>query len=86
MSSFEVHLSEDADKFLEKLDVYIRERIETRLRKLGDNQVPADAKFVKRDERGDKVFRYRIGEFRALYIVEDTQQILSLKEQQSRTR
>ena len=71
MSSFEVHLSEDADKFLEKLDVYIRERIETRLRKLGDNQVPADAKFVKRDERGDKVFRYRIGEFRALYIVED---------------
>ena len=74
MNSFEVHLSEDAGKFLEKLDLHIKERIETRLRRLVEEPVPKDAKFIKRDDENNKVFRYRIGDHRALYMVDERQQ------------
>lgn len=55
---------------LEKLDNHIRERIEKWLRKLSENPTPSDAKFIAR-ENGDKIFRYRIGDYRALYKVKD---------------
>ena len=67
---FSVELSQRASKFLEKLDNHIREKIEKRLTKLGGNPVPSDSKFVLRHD-GDKVFRYRIGDYRALYKVKD---------------
>ena len=65
----EVHLSQRSEKFLEKLDSHIRERIENRLKNLSVESVPSDAKFIGRDEFGDKIFRYRIGDFRATYKV-----------------
>lgn len=67
--------SEWADAFLEKVDVPIRERIEKRLKRLEDNPFPADAKFIGRDD-GEKVFRYRIGEYRALYKVRNAEKVV----------
>ncbi len=82
---YEVHVSELADKFLEKLDRHIRERIKTRLRKLGDNPIPKDAKFITRDSF-DKTFRYRIGDFRALYKVKDSEKIVLIAKIDKRPR
>jgi len=31
------------------------------------NPVPADAKFLGRDQQAERVFRFRIGPYRALY-------------------
>ena len=44
-----VELSQKSQKFLEKLDKHIRERIEERLKKLRENPVPSDTKFICRD-------------------------------------
>ena len=65
---YSVELSQKAQKFLEKLDKHIKERIEERLRKLGEEPIPSDAKFLFRDDE-DEVFRYRTGDYRALYKV-----------------
>jgi len=61
-----IELSVRAQKFLDNLDKNIRERIENRLRNLKDNPVPSDSKFIGR-EKGLMLFRYRIGDYRALY-------------------
>ena len=53
---YEVHLSQNAQKFLDKLDSSIRERIKERLKKLGENPVPQDSKFIGR-ENNEKIFR-----------------------------
>lgn len=70
-----VELSSHAAKFLEKLNKQIKERIEERLKKLGENPNPSDSKFIGRDSN-DKIFRYRIGDYRALYKVKDKEKIV----------
>ena len=76
---YSVILSQKVDKFLNKLDSGVRDRIEERLKRLVKNPIPSDAKFIFRVE-GEKVFRYRIGDFRALYKVkEDKKTILIVK-------
>lgn len=72
---YSVELSQRAQKFLEKLDEHIKENIKKRLKKLGKNPFPSDKKFIYRD-KGDKVFRYRIGSYRALYKVKDKEKIV----------
>jgi len=62
-----VALSVRARKFLDKLTADARHRIEERLKRLSQDPVPRDAKFLGRDDLGERVFRYRIGEYRALY-------------------
>ena len=81
-----VHLSEKANKFLEKLDTLIRERIKERLKKLEENPVPQDAKFMGRDENNEKIFRYRIGDFRALYKVKEKDKIVLIAKVDKRPR
>lgn len=72
---YAVELSQRSQKFLEKLDEQIRKRIEDRLKKLGETPIPPDAKFITRDEE-EKVFRYRIGEYRALYKVKEKDKLV----------
>ncbi len=72
---YAVELSQRAQTFLDKLDAHIKERIESTLKRLEQNPVPSDAKFIGRDEE-EKVFRYRIGDFRALYILKEKEQIV----------
>jgi len=82
---YSVELSQRSQKFLEKIDDHIQKRIESRLIKLGENPIPNDAKFICRDN-GDKVFRYRIGEYRALYKVKDKEKIVLVTKIDKRPR
>ena len=72
---YSVELSQMATKFLDKLDKHLSERIEERLKILAEDQVPSDSKFVGRHE-GDKVFRLRIGGYRALYKIKEKEKIV----------
>lgn len=83
---YEVHTSALAQQFLDKLDSHIRERIENRLKRLGENPFPTDSKFIGRDEQGDKIFRYRIGDFRALYKVKEQEKIVLIAKIDKRPR
>ncbi len=82
---YSVELSQKSQKFLDKLGKHIKERIEERLRNLSENQVPSDAKFICRDNN-DKVFRYRIGGFRALYKIKDQDKIVLITKIDKRPR
>ena len=81
-----VDKSQNADKFLEKLDAHIKERIIEKLKKLAVNSIPSDAKFITRNENGEKVFRYRIGDFRALYVVKEKENIVLIAKIDKRPR
>lgn len=70
-----VELSVRAQEFLDKLNDDVKERIEKRLKNLENNPVPSDSKFIGRD-CNEMVFRYRIGKFRAMYKVKETQKII----------
>ena len=77
---YEVRLSQDADKFISKLNSQIQERIIERLKKLSLDPIPSDSKFIERTNFGEKIFRYRIGDFRALYIIqEETERVIITK-------
>ena len=64
-------MSQKSEEFLNKLDKHLRERIESKLKRLADNPIPSDAKFIARDENNEKIFRYRIGDYRTLYKVKE---------------
>jgi mRNA interferase RelE/StbE len=81
-----VDLSQKAQKFLNKLDKTIKDRIEERLKKLGEIPVPSDSKFIGRDKNGDKIFRYRIGDFRSLYKVKEAEKIVLISKVDKRPR
>ncbi|HZX20297.1 MAG TPA: type II toxin-antitoxin system RelE/ParE family toxin [archaeon] len=81
----EVHLSQKATKFLEKIDANLRERIISRLKNLGETPIPSDSKFITR-ENGDKIFRYRIGSYRALYKVKDKEKMVLITKIDKRPR
>jgi len=51
---------------LNKLSGVLSGRLKSKLKTLSENPVPSDAKFIGRID-GDKVFRIRIGDYRALY-------------------
>ena len=79
-------MSQRSYKFLDKLDRHIRERIETRLKNLSQTPIPSDAKFIVRDNDGDKIFRYRIGDYRALYKVKEKEKIVLVTKIDKRPR
>ena len=73
---YEVQNSQNADKFLAKLERHLKDRIENRLKRLAENPFPSDAKFITRDDSGEKIFRYRIGDYRALYKVKEAERVV----------
>ncbi len=80
-----VELSQWVQRFLEKLDNHIKERIEARLKRLGENPIPSDAKFICRYSE-DRIFRYRMGDYRALYKVKDKEKIVLITKIDKRPR
>ena len=80
-----VELSVNAQKFLDKLAEDVRERIKKRLKNLENNPVPSDSKFIGRDNN-EMVFRYRIGKFRALYKVKETEKVILISKIDKRDR
>ena len=82
--SHRVTKSRNAQRFLDKLLKQECSRIEDRLRRLQDNPVPQDAKFIGRDRSEEMVFRYRIGDYRALYKVKGEIVLIVLIDKRSR--
>lgn len=80
-----VELSQRAQKFLNKVDMHLKERIESSLKKLESNSIPSDAKFIGR-ENNEKVFRFRIGDYRALYSIDETNKIILISKIDKRPR
>ena len=68
---YEVHLSQRCSKFLGRIEISDKDQIINKLKDLGENPYPSDSKFITRLE-GEKVFRIRIGDFRALYTVNES--------------
>lgn len=63
----------------------IADRVLTKLKKLKNKPVPHDAKFIGRHE-GDKVFRIRIGSYRALYKIKEASKIVLVTKLDKRPR
>lgn len=82
---YSVELSQNSAKFLEKIGMHISDRIKERLKLLSVNPVPSDSKFITRDG-SDKVFRIRIGDFRALYKTKDKKKIVLIAKIDKRPR
>lgn len=82
---YSVELSQKAGKFLGKLDKHLSGRIEERLKILANEPVPQDSKFIGRHE-GDKVFRLRIGDYRALYKVKEKEKVILVTKIDKRDR
>ncbi len=83
---YEVYPSRRAGQFLDKLDKHIKERIVERLKRLGEDPYPSDSKFIGRDEEGEKIFRYRIGDFRALYLINEVEKKVLITKIEKRSR
>jgi len=83
--NYEVRLSQTAQEFLAKLDKHLHERIAKRLMRLGENPVPSDSKFIRR-EQGEKMFRYRVGDYRALYKVKEAERVVLVTKIDKRPR
>ena len=49
-----IELSQDAQDFVDKLGAHIKERIERTLKRLENNPVPSDSKFIGRDDNNWK--------------------------------
>ena len=60
-------LSQRADKFLNKLEKHTKQRIKDKLNEISIISIPKNAMFIGRDKFNDKIFRIRIGDYRALY-------------------
>ncbi|MBS3053643.1 MAG: type II toxin-antitoxin system RelE/ParE family toxin [Candidatus Aenigmarchaeota archaeon] len=71
---------------MQGLDRHLRERIENRLRNLAETPVPSDSKFITRDTDNEKIFRYRIGDYRALYKIKEKDRIVLVTKIDKRPR
>lgn len=83
--AFVIVLSVRAQRFLDKLSSQLTSRIQARLARLQSDPVPSDAKFLGRD-RGEKVFRYRIGDHRVLYTVDHARRQVVIAKIDKRSR
>jgi len=53
---------------------------------MSSEPVPSDSKFIMRDKSGDMIFRYRIGDYRALYKVNKNQNVVLITKIDKRPR
>lgn len=82
---YNIYLSKRVENFLEKLDKQIKSRIEKRLKNLERDPVPKDSKFLGRD-KGEKLFRYRIGKYRVLYKIKEKMEMVLITKIDKRSR
>ena len=75
MPTYNVVLTSSSAKELEKLPAQIVARIVPRLENLAVNPRPSGCKKM---QGGDKEWRIRIGDFRAVYTIDDTQQLVEV--------
>ena len=82
---YALNFSGKANNFLKKLDRHILLRVLDRLENLKVNPVPSDAVFIGRED-GEKVFRYRVGDYRALYKFKESEQVILVAKIDKRPR
>ena len=82
---YSVYLSSFAEKFIHKQERLFQVRINNRLKKLSLEPYPKDAKFIDRRNE-DKIFRIRIGKYRVLYNVDETEKIVAIVDIDKRSR
>ena len=85
MKVYTVHLSQRAQEFIDKLDKHLSNSITKRLKKLENNPIPSTAVFICR-EGNDKIFRFRIGNYRSLYKIKENQKIILISKIDKRPR
>jgi len=74
-----------AKEFMKKLDKNSAERVFSWIDNLRNNPFPQDSEFISR-ENGDKIFRYRIGDFRALYKIKENDKVVLIVKVDKRPR
>tara|TARA_R110002111_G_scaffold177181_1_gene243198 strand:+ start:5049 stop:5315 length:267 start_codon:yes stop_codon:yes gene_type:complete len=82
---YSVELTTRVHRFIEKHDNATTNRIEKSLKRLEQNPVPSDAKFIGRISN-EKVFRIRIGMFRALFSVNEKFKVVLVHKIDKRAR
>ncbi len=73
---FLIEFHKKADDFINSLPALDKERILKRLKRLEETPVPSDSKYIKKGAEGFNIFRYRIGSYRFLYIVDYQQSLV----------
>ena len=82
---FDIEYSANAKQFLKRAEKHITRRIMQRTERLKDTPVPSDARFIERTN-GDKIFRVRIGDYRALYKVDEKRKVVLVIKIDKRSR
>ncbi|MFA4975855.1 MAG: type II toxin-antitoxin system RelE/ParE family toxin [Candidatus Paceibacterota bacterium] len=82
---FELEYSKSSKKFLKSSEKELLSRIFSKLEMLKNNPVPSDAKFIGREDN-DKIFRIRIGKYRILYRIKETEKIILVSKIDKRER
>lgn len=72
---YAVELAVRVQRSLDKMDAKTKLRIEKRLKRLESEAVPSDARCLGRQD-GQSVFRYRIGNYRVLYTVDEVARVV----------
>ena len=75
MASYHVVLTSSAEKELQKLPRQVIARMISRLENLGSNPRPPGCKKLK---GGDREWRVRVGDYRAVYTIDDTKLLVEV--------
>lgn len=67
---FDVRLNRDAEKFYEKVDRKLKDRLKELFAVLAQNPVPVDAYDVKKISGRDNEYRIRLSSYRVIYRVD----------------
>ncbi len=83
---YSIEYSTKSKEFLKKSDNHISKRIIDRIENLKETPIPKDAKFIGRDKSDDKIFRYRVGDYRVLYKIKESNNIVLIVKIDKRSR
>ncbi len=72
--AYTVQIKRSAEKELDALDSKLRNRIALRLLSLEENPRPRGTKKLTADQK----YRLRVGDYRVLYVVDDSQQVVRI--------
>jgi len=75
MASYHVVLASSAEKELKRLSAQLMARMISRLESLGSNPRPLGCKKLK---GGDREWRIRVGDYRAVYTIDDTKSLVEV--------
>ena len=81
---FQIELGNPAQRFLNKCDNALYERLMAKIKNLAQNPFPSDVKRVV--GRAEKIFRVRVGDYRIQYVVLYKENTLIITDVDQRSR